>query len=217
MRRYPFETFPFGLSADREFPAPNWFRAIGPARGERGPVTDGTLAFLGRRYPVTGLAEGEEALAWYDPVLGPVCGRGRDHPAVPVADPDLRRAASAAAEAARVARDAEVAEAARDWVARFEPPFRWRLGHKPVVSGLARDSAGDGANRASVEHLLVLDAFAEGRLARRAGEFLCEPGIGFYGNPASGLPEGTPPTCRRCLDMAARFLTPVPARGPAGP
>lgn len=57
--------------------------------------------------------------------------------------------------------------------ARIALPIRWDVGIKDVLSGLSEKSSGSGRNRATVEHIYLLEPLVSGRLRRDAGDFLC--------------------------------------------
>lgn len=92
-------------------------------------------------------------------------------------------------------------------------PFKWRAGFKPVLSGLSENSMGNGRNRASVNHIQVMEDIQIGRLKRDAQDFLCtkESGkqwltdaesISFDGNGVAYTPKIT---CKACLERAKKI------------
>lgn len=65
----------------------------------------------------------------------------------------------------------------------------------------------DAGNAHGAEHLVVAADFHRGRLRREVGDALCKPRRKFWGlNPH---PERKP-TCKRCLDLAARHGLTLP-------
>lgn len=93
-------------------------------------------------------------------------------------------------------------------------PVKWQSGIKDVLSGLSEKSMGDGRNRATVNHILLLEDLHVGRLHRVAGDFLCTSNAQSNGKNWSGQP-GEPSgriTCARCLELAKKWRD---GRGPA--
>jgi hypothetical protein len=99
--------------------------------------------------------------------------------------------------------------------AKLNIPVRWTSGEKPVLSGLSRNSWGDGRNRRSVNHVLLLEPISEGRFTREAESFLCTSGSGTNGKQWTDDPttysvghEGKYVSCincTQCLKLAARW------------
>lgn len=135
--------------------------------------------------------------------------------------------AQTAAAVAQCAAEAQAAEAqqaadlerrrqdrqaqARAFHARYALPFRWTVGIKDRLSGLGARSAGDGCARNTVQHLRVLEALHQGRLSRRAGDFLCTSAQGTNGQQwVDPPPLQDPPavTCPRCRALMARWQKP---------
>lgn len=98
-------------------------------------------------------------------------------------------------------------------------PFQWTAGIKDVLSGLSENSVGDGRNRATVNHILLLDDADLGRLKRKKGNFLCTSQSGSDGKRWSNqVPEAraydgdgntyTPRiTCSQCLKLAEGIMS----------
>lgn len=95
--------------------------------------------------------------------------------------------------------------------------MRWDVGIKDVLSGLSQTSFGDGRNRATVEHIYLLEPLQAGRLARKAGDFLCTAASGSNGkrwsskviersHDGDGLPYQPKVSCRACLAAAERWI-----------
>lgn len=93
-------------------------------------------------------------------------------------------------------------------------PVRWTSGFKSVISGLTEDSNGNGLNRRTVIHVLLLEDIRDGRMIRKAGSFLCTAASGSNGkqwvNPAthSDGEHGvyvSEVTCKQCITTAQRW------------
>lgn len=143
-----------------------------------------------------------------------------------------REAAEAAKRAAYRARMDALRDEARAFNAQYELPVAWTVGQKSVLSGLSEHSYGDGRNRASVDHILLKEDLAEGRLRRRAGDFLCSSRPGYNGkrwtDPESTCVDGSGQlyapkiSCKSCLTLAERWktgpaYTPSKSSKPRGP
>lgn len=96
-------------------------------------------------------------------------------------------------------------------------PFKWHPAIKDVLSGLSENSAGNGRNRATVQHIRLEEDYADGRLQRSQGDFLCTTASGTNGkNWSNQKPEywydgnrlryPAPVTCKSCLKAANRLL-----------
>ena len=90
-------------------------------------------------------------------------------------------------------------------------PVRWSSEIKQVLSGLSENSAGNGTNRRSVNHIYLKEELTYGRLKREANSFLCSQVKSKWGGNWSGTlgDHGieTKVTCQSCLKIANRFLT----------
>lgn len=95
-------------------------------------------------------------------------------------------------------------------------PFQFTAGIKDVLSGLSEKSWGDGRNRATVQHILLLDDYQAGRLKRRAYDFLCTSASGSNGKnwtdnkreswvDLEGVEYVAPITCKACLKIVDTF------------
>ena len=149
---------------------------------------------------------------------------GRWFTCVSEADWQQAEAHASAAEARRqaqwrAARNQRRVEA-EAFHARLRLPVRWTAGIKDVLSGLTQDSNCDGRNRATVQHIHLLEDLQAGRLRRHAGDFLCTSVRGSNGKRYSGQTEtshydgdGQPYspiiTCSACLKLAARWTIPA--------
>lgn len=99
--------------------------------------------------------------------------------------------------------------------AKLNIPVRWTSGEKTVLSGLSFNSAGDGRNRRSVNHVLLLEPISEGRFTRDAESFLCTSASGSNGENWTDDPttysvgnEGNYVSCincAQCLKLAMRW------------
>lgn len=96
-------------------------------------------------------------------------------------------------------------------------PVRWEVGIKDVLAGLSATSWGDGRNKATVEHIHLLEDLNAGRLIRRAGDLLCTAKSGSNGQRYSGVVtsgaldgdgEAYSPkvTCKACIKLAGTFI-----------
>lgn len=96
-------------------------------------------------------------------------------------------------------------------------PVKWDVGIKDVLSGLTENSFGNGRNKATVEHIYLLEPLAQGRITRSKGDFLCTASGGSNGKRWSsvivehcfdGEGKAYQPkvTCKRCLDLAKRWM-----------
>ncbi len=92
-------------------------------------------------------------------------------------------------------------------------PFSWKAGFKAVLSGLTEKSSGNGINRATVMHVELTEDFKQGRLDRKAGDFLCskDKGMEYVDSEATafdGEGKAYQPkiTCKACLKRAEKYL-----------
>ena len=94
-------------------------------------------------------------------------------------------------------------------------PVRWTSGFKSVLSGLSENSMGNGMNKRTVIHILLLEDLKEGAFKRKSGSFLCTSKSGTDGKEWVDLDcpsydhEGsyvTGITCKACLKRAERWL-----------
>jgi hypothetical protein len=67
-------------------------------------------------------------------------------------------------------------------------PVPWTTGIKMVVCGLSESSAGDGASKRTVHHILLQSDLTRGTLKRRNGDFLCTANRGKLGTHWDGSP-----------------------------
>lgn len=98
--------------------------------------------------------------------------------------------------------------------ASIKLPFKWVVAIKDVLSGLSETSSCDGRNKATVNHILLLEDVNAGRLKRKERDFLCTSASGSNGKRWSNQSEEalavdgdgneyTPPvTCKQCLRVA---------------
>ena len=99
--------------------------------------------------------------------------------------------------------------------AKLNIPVRWTSAQKSVLSGLSENSWGDGRNARSVNHVLLLEPLDEGKLKRKAHDFLCTSQAGSNGRrfttpdtSSSGDAHGryvSRITCKQCLATALRW------------
>lgn len=96
---------------------------------------------------------------------------------------------------------------------QYDIPVDHQLAIKGRRSGLLKDSRGDGRAADTVEHLYVLEGFEDGRLARDADTYLCDPSTAARFEFTEGIdrtgPDGEsyrpPVTCQECLRLMARW------------
>lgn len=93
-------------------------------------------------------------------------------------------------------------------------PVKWTSGFKSVLSGLSEKGWGNGINRRSVVHILLLEDIKEGSFKRNTGSFLCTSTNGTDGKEwidlerTSSDSEGkyvSEITCKACLKTAQRW------------
>lgn len=99
--------------------------------------------------------------------------------------------------------------------AKLHIPVRWTSGQKRVLSGLLRNSSGTGENARTVNHVLLLEPLAAGKIERSSGSFLCTSASGSNGQDWTGFrhssDHGTDGryvsqiTCKQCLKLADRW------------
>lgn len=94
---------------------------------------------------------------------------------------------------------------------QYSIPFVYITDIKPVLSGLSANSNGDGTNRATVAHVILHEAFKDGRISRKQGEFLCSQPKGNHNyffkddikNSTVQLQDAV--TCKGCLAKLERY------------
>lgn len=206
------ERFVLSDRSTHSIPSPFWFTVASIARGRVVDLcAERTVRFGRDNFLVDNeqLLAGETVRVWFDAEQGRLlCCRERNYQELLLA--------SASTKAA-IARPAEVEAAPvidTSWRDGFNPPFRWALGHKLVYSGLTERSAGNGLNRNSVQHIMLLEPYKSGRLVRRAGDMLCSAERGSYGNEAHDCHQAGEPSCKACLAFAERFMIAKPTLDP---
>ena len=108
----------------------------------------------------------------------------------------------------RADRESQRAADAERWNAALGITVDWHINHRMVLSGLSRHSNGDGANAATVWHVVLEQPLAQGRLRRNADDLLCSKDAGSIGLSAGVERQGDKSrrvTCRACLRLAERF------------
>ena len=118
-------------------------------------------------------------------------------------------------ERATAERYARLRTQAEETNAKLNIPVRWTSAQKSVLSGLSENSWGDGRNARSVNHVLLLEPLDEGKLKRKAHDFLCTSQAGSNGRrfttldtSSSGDAHGryvSRITCKQCLATALRW------------
>jgi hypothetical protein len=202
------EVFVLCDRSTHSIPSPFWFSVASIARGRViGLNSDRTVRFGRDNFTVRSseLSVGEAVRVWFDAEQCRVlCCREHDYQRSLLANSRTQPV-----DPQPVVESVSIAETA--WRDRFNPPFRWALGHKLVYAGLTERSAGNGLNRNSVEHIMLLEPYASGRLVRKAGDMLCSAIGGSYGNESHVFHQTTEPSCKACLAIGARFLVAEPA------
>lgn len=97
-------------------------------------------------------------------------------------------------------------------------PVKWDIGEKLVISSLLENSWGDGHNKATVQHIVLLEDLNIGRLKRNKGEFLCSKSIGKFNTfhefqqyegirftDGDGKKYQPKITCKQCLKVLERL------------
>lgn len=93
-------------------------------------------------------------------------------------------------------------------------PVKWTSGFKSVLSGLTAHGWGNGVNRRSVVHVLLLNDIKEGSFKRSKGSFLCTAPNGTDGKGWVDLERKSSDregeyiseiTCKACLKVAERW------------
>lgn len=119
-------------------------------------------------------------------------------------------------EKERAGRERREAEA---FNATLHIPVRWVPGIKDVLSGLSDDSWGDGRNKATVNHIVLLEELNDGRIHRKQHDLLCTSPSGSNGKRWHGMDydrgclaydgnnDAYPAkiTCKSCLKIAQRW------------
>lgn len=206
------QTYP--LSGPQFLP-PRWFNRVRGGKHAAVVTADGCVLLEGESLAFKGdaLPPGTSVQVWLNVSGFFVCAT----------DADL-----AQAEAERHARQAQEDEVRRlrlnalraeaeAFNARIKLPVRWEAGIKDVLSGLSETSRGDGRNKATVEHILLLEPLTAGRLKREAGDFLCTAASGSNGKrwshqSAEHAVDGDGNlyqpeiTCKACLALAKKWM-----------
>lgn len=192
---------------------PLWLSAVGSGRHSLTVSEDGTLTLKGEQLEFVSerLAPGTPVQVWMRSYIY----------AATEADCTAHALALKAHEREIAQAQAKALDSVRDEAAAFYRtlalPFAWTIGVKQVRSGLTERSFGDGANRNSVTHIQFTEDFAQGRLVRARGEYLCTTDRGAMGvldseaaDPldSAGKPFKPIPTCKTCVKMLARWMHP---------
>lgn len=201
------------LNTDSGFINPLWLNRVRHRAMEAVVEADGTLLVDGERlcFVEAPLPAGTRVRVtlgrWFTCVAEADWARERAQAEAAAAQREAKRRA----DLNRLRTDAEA------FNARLQLPRRWVPAIKDVLSGLSEQSMGDGRNRATVQHILLLEDLQAGRLSRRAGDFLCTNAAGSNGKRWStpeisaydgdGRRFAPKITCKRCLELAARWTT----------
>jgi hypothetical protein len=193
---------------------PTWFQRVRHGRHEAVVTDDGHIHLDGvalRFAHGECLPAGTPVQVWLDRNF--VCGTVDDLQSAAQAHHRQREKARAAERQRRNQRRVQ----AEAFNATLTLPVAWDTGFKDVVSGLLEGSSGDGRNRASVTHILLLEQLQEGRLKRNAGDFLCTSASGSNGRggyvadtrdravDGDGNEYAPEVTCKACLRLAQRW------------
>lgn len=162
------------------------------------------------------LAPGAEVKVWLSTSGSFVCALVRDIERAK----EERRAAEAVEYAELNARLNTLRAEAEAFNAQIKPPVKWAVGIKDVLSGLSERSWGGGRNKATVNHVYLLEPLNSSRFKRNAGDFLCTAtgdtnGKDWSGkklethSDGNGEPYQPKVTCKACLKLAKRWSTSV--------
>ncbi|SHE65743.1 hypothetical protein SAMN05444392_102254 [Seinonella peptonophila] len=110
-------------------------------------------------------------------------------------------------------KESEHKQRAKEFNESLNIPVNWRPDIKMVMSGLSENSMGNGMNRRSVYHVLLLDDLKDGRLKRSSPSFLCTSKNGSNGNKNWNIYEEDydrwtmehKVTCKQCIKIAKRW------------
>jgi len=193
----------FSLASPRPVD-PAWMRRVQHGRHAAVVGADGTVELDGvtLRLCEDILTQGTAVVVWLERRF--VCARADDIAAQRAA----REAEQMSAHATERERRNRKRQDAAAFNARLRLPVRWDVGFKQVRSGLLAHSTGDGRNRASVTHIVVLEDLSAGRLQRNAGDVLCQAQGALTTDRAhdgDGNPYAPAVTCAACLRLAQRW------------
>jgi GNAT superfamily N-acetyltransferase len=194
---------------------PRWFNGVRHGQHAVTVNPDGTLTVDGEtlRFGEQAVPPGTTVKVWLNSTGFFVC-------ATDLALHEQALAQEAAAQAEKAARgralDALRADA-EAFNARLKLPVRWDVGIKEVLSGLSESSMGHGRNKATVEHIYLLEPLKDGRLVRQAGDLLCTNASGSNGkrwsdkiverlHDSCGAPFVPKVSCKSCLSLASRWV-----------
>lgn len=102
----------------------------------------------------------------------------------------------------------KVAQEAAEFNASLNIPFKWCSDIKVVMSGMQENSNGSGFNRRTVQHVRILEDYADGRFSRKKGDFLCGTDHSKhqgYTDHAWDSESKSRVTCKQCIKVAKRF------------
>ena len=193
---------------------PHWLSSVSSGQHTAVVDTDGLVPLNAQRLAFRGdrLEPGTVVQVWLSGKGFFVCALASE-----VARADAEWVASLRAqEEAEALQRQQVRLAAEQFNASLGVPVPWDAAIKDVLSGLTEASMGLGRNRSTVEHILLRENLAEGRLVRVAGDFLCTAVSGSNGKNWSQQPVSVAvdaagnrykpaPTCKACLRIAARW------------
>lgn len=103
------------------------------------------------------------------------------------------------------------AKLVKDFWAKYNIPFKFSMDIKERLSGLSANSSGNGTVKNTVLHVVLKEDYKEGRLQRKAGDFLCSPSVSKSGGNWSGtLGDGVHEQqnicdCKGCMDKLKKW------------
>jgi hypothetical protein len=184
---------------------PRWLNLFRGGRQQGEVSSDGAVVVHGLSLPFSDdnerMAPGTKVQVWisFDFVCADVAAIERE-------EQSIREKLAREAEATQAEKERRWAED-RVFNERLVLPVKWQTGIKDVLSGLTEKSDGSGRNRATVNHIRLLEDLHDGRLRRKAGDFLCTSASQTNGLNWSNQPyePGGRVTCARCLALAKKW------------
>lgn len=198
------------LTVASQFISPFWLSSL-PREESSVVAADGSIGLRGQSM----IARGPSPFRTGESVIIRIAGRritAYSAAALTVYEAQQALARKAEAEQA-AARQAAADHSAVEANKALNIPANWRPEIKVVLSGLSENSRQDGANSRTVMHVRLLEPLADGKLTRRAGDYLCTAPGGSNGSWSEladawdDLPphRTSPVTCRACLKIARRW------------
>jgi len=196
------------------FLSPQWFNASRYGRHDSIVAQDGTVSVFGETlaFETESLPPGTLVRVWLNSRGFFVCATMAD--IEKQEKQDLEKAYTETEKRRRHLNDLRAE--AEAFNARIGLPVRWDVGIKDVLSGLSPNSWGDGRNRATVEHVYLLEPLVEGRLKREKGDFLCSASSRSNGKRWSTVVDRAYDgdgnlyqpkiTCKACLRLVKKWM-----------